>query len=87
MADAARRLGDEVVSDEDESLVLVDEDDREVGFLSKAVCHDGDGMLHRAFSLFVFNRRGELLLQRRSANKRLWPLYWSNSCCSHPRRG
>ena len=78
---------DEVVSSEAEELILVDEEDREIGHLSKAECHDGDGVLHRAFSIFIFNRRGELLLQRRSAEKRLWPLFWSNSCCSHPRRG
>ncbi|MDE2262137.1 MAG: isopentenyl-diphosphate Delta-isomerase [Gammaproteobacteria bacterium] len=73
-------------SDEAESLILVDEADREVGYLSKARCHEGRGILHRAFSLLIFNERGELLLQRRSAAKRLWPHYWSNSCCSHPRR-
>jgi isopentenyl-diphosphate delta-isomerase len=78
---------DEVVSNDRESLILVDEHDREVGTLSKAACHDGDGILHRAFSLFIFNSTGELLLQRRAADKRLWPLYWSNSCCSHPRAG
>ncbi len=76
-----------VVSDESEELILVDPDDAVVGYRSKARCHDGDGVLHRAFSLFVFNPDGELLLQQRSADKRLWPLYWSNSCCSHPRRG
>jgi isopentenyl-diphosphate delta-isomerase len=75
------------VSSEDELLILVDEHDREIGHLDKAACHDGEGVLHRAFSLFVFNRNGELLLQQRSPGKRLWPLYWSNSCCSHPRRG
>lgn len=68
-------------------MILVDRDDNEVGSLSKALCHDGDGVLHRAFSLFLFNGNGELLLQQRSAHKRLWPHYWSNSCCSHPRRG
>ncbi len=77
----------EVVSSEAEELILVDRDDQAVGFRDKAACHDGDGILHRAFSLFVFNPQGELLLQQRSAQKRLWPLYWSNSCCSHPRRG
>lgn len=87
MAEAAGRVADEVVSDEHEALILVDEEDREIGFLSKGACHDGDGVLHRAFSLFVFNPQGELLLQKRSDDKRLWPLYWSNSCCSHPRRG
>jgi isopentenyl-diphosphate delta-isomerase len=77
----------EVVSSEEEPLILVDESDREIGHLSKGACHDGDGVLHRAFSLFVFNGSGELLLQQRSEEKRLWPLFWSNSCCSHPRRG
>lgn len=78
---------DDVVSSENEELILVDAEDREVGFSSKASCHDRQGILHRAFSLFVFNRDGELLLQKRGADKRLWPMYWSNSCCSHPRRG
>lgn len=80
-------LRDEVVSFPDEDLILVDGDDREIGHLDKAGCHRGEGILHRAFSLFVFNDNGELLLQQRSADKPLWPLYWSNSCCSHPRRG
>ena len=69
-----------------EALILVDEADREVGHLDKARCHEGRGVLHRAFSLLIFNDAGELLLQQRSAGKRLWPLFWSNSCCSHPRR-
>jgi isopentenyl-diphosphate delta-isomerase len=73
------------VSSPTESLILVDEQDREIGFHPKAECHEGQGLLHRAFSVFLFNRDGELLLQKRSANKPLWPLYWSNSCCSHPR--
>ncbi len=77
----------EIVSDESESLILVDRDDNELGTLSKARCHDGDGILHRAFSVFVFDRDGRLLLQRRAGDKRLWPGYWSNSCCSHPRAG
>jgi len=69
-----------------EPLILVDPSDRELGHLSKAQCHAGRGVLHRAFSLLIFNGQGELLLQQRAASKRLWPLYWSNSCCSHPRR-
>ncbi len=80
-------LEHEIVSSESEELILVDESDNELGYLSKQQCHDGDGILHRAFSLFVFNAVGELLLQKRSADKRLWPLFWSNSCCSHPRQG
>jgi isopentenyl-diphosphate Delta-isomerase len=72
-------------ADED-ALILVDDADREIGYLGKTQSHRGSGVLHRAFSLLIFNPRGELLLQQRSATKRLWPLYWSNSCCSHPRR-
>jgi isopentenyl-diphosphate delta-isomerase len=77
----------DIVSSEEDPLILVDARDREQGRLSKAQCHDGDGVLHRAFSLFVFNQHRELLLQQRAAGKRLWPTYWSNSCCSHPRAG
>ena len=80
-------LNHKMVSSDSEELILVDERDNELGFLSKQQCHDGNGILHRAFSLFVFNAMGELLLQKRSADKRLWPLFWSNSCCSHPRKG
>lgn len=76
-----------VVSSEGEELILVNERDEEIGYRSKADCHDGAGILHRAFSLFLFNAAGELLLQQRGVDKRLWPGYWSNSCCSHPRRG
>ena len=76
-----------VVSSEAEMLILVDAEDAQIGTLDKAACHDGDGVLHRAFSLFVFNAAGETLLQRRHADKRLWPGYWSNGCCSHPRLG
>jgi isopentenyl-diphosphate Delta-isomerase len=68
-----------------DALILVDETDRSLGFLSKSLCHEGRGVLHRAFSLLIFNEGGELLIQQRAGCKRLWPLYWSNSCCSHPR--
>ena len=74
-------------SPESELLILVDTHDQETGSLGKVECHDGDGILHRAFSVFLFNDRGELLLQQRSADKRLWPMYWTNTCCSHPRQG
>ncbi len=80
-------LEGKIVSSESEELILVDESDNELGSLSKQQCHDGEGILHRAFSLFVFNDDGELLLQKRGSDKRLWPLFWSNSCCSHPRMG
>ncbi len=76
-----------IVSSESELLILVDPDDQETGNLSKAECHHGDGILHRAFSVLLFNDRGELLLQQRSVAKRLWPMFWTNTCCSHPRQG
>ena len=76
-----------IVSSESELLILVDQDDNTVGFLDKAACHDGKGLLHRAFSVFILNSQGEILLQRRSLGKRLWGGFWSNSCCSHPRKG
>jgi isopentenyl-diphosphate delta-isomerase len=78
--------GVDLTADSD-ALILVDAGDRRVGSLSKALCHEGRGVLHRAFSLLIFNGNGELLIQQRAASKRLWPLYWSNSCCSHPRAG
>ena len=87
MAEPLRRASEAVVSTEDDVLILVDDDDNEIGTLAKGACHDGSGVLHRAFSIFVFNPRGQLLLQQRDSSKRLWPGYWSNSCCSHPRAG
>jgi isopentenyl-diphosphate delta-isomerase len=78
---------DEIVSNDREELILVDEHDREIGACAKGACHAGTGTLHRAFSIFVFNADNELLLQKRSPEKLLWPNYWSNTCCSHPRRG
>jgi isopentenyl-diphosphate delta-isomerase len=76
-----------VVSSDDEPLVLVNDADEEIGFATKGRCHDGEGLLHRAFSVFLFSPEGEVLLQQRSGQKRLWPGAWSNACCSHPRRG
>jgi len=78
---------EEIVSNASEQLILVDDHDREIGFKAKTDCHTGKGVLHRAFSIFVFNADNELLLQQRSLSKMLWPGYWSNTCCSHPRRG
>jgi isopentenyl-diphosphate delta-isomerase len=76
---------DAIDDGDSEALILVDEQDHGVGYLNKAACHEGRGILHRAFSLLIFNDGGELLIQQRASGKRLWPLYWSNSCCSHPR--
>ena len=67
-------------------LILVDESDKALGFKSKSECHEGNGTLHRAFSVFIFNPLGQLLIQKRSSNKELWDLHWSNSCCSHPKK-
>jgi isopentenyl-diphosphate delta-isomerase len=78
---------EEIVSNASEELILVDEHDRETGFRGKTDCHIDKGVLHRAFSIFVFNGHNELLLQQRASTKMLWPGFWSNTCCSHPRRG
>ncbi|RMI05009.1 MAG: isopentenyl-diphosphate Delta-isomerase [Calditrichaeota bacterium] len=80
-------VNDRQVSFDDELLIVVDENDNVIGYKNKVECHRGEGILHRAFSIFIFNDRGELLIQKRSAQKPLWPLFWSNSCCSHPRKG
>lgn len=66
-------------------LIAVDHGDRALKACSKAICHDGDGICHRAFSVFIFDGRGHVLIHKRSKQKRLWPEFWSNSCCSHPR--
>lgn len=80
-------MNNNIVSYNDELLILVDNNDREIGFLEKDKCHKGEGILHRAFSIFLINSNNELLLQKRSPNKLLWGNYWSNSVCSHPRKG
>lgn len=75
------------VSFNDELLILVDEEDNVTGYDRKLNVHQGSGMLHRAFSIFLFSPCHRVLLQQRSEQKPLWPLYWSNSVCSHPRKG
>jgi len=75
------------VSFDTEELILVDSGDNVIGHDSKANVHRGRGMLHRAFSIFLFDADGRVLLHRRSPLKPLWPGFWTNSCCSHPRRG
>ena len=67
-----------------ELLILVDPEDTIIGYEKKEKCHQGEGLLHRAFSIFIFNERKQLLIQTRSSEKALWPLHWSNSVCSHP---
>ena len=68
-------------------LILVDSDDQEIGLMDKTLCHEDQGKLHRAFSIFLFNRSGEVLIQQRATSKPLWGDFWSNTCCSHPRAG
>ncbi|KAM6577354.1 hypothetical protein CsatB_029191 [Cannabis sativa] len=73
----------------DDECILVDENDRVVGHDTKYNCHlmekiEKDNLLHRAFSVFLFNSKYELLLQQRSATKVTFPLVWTNTCCSHP---
>jgi len=68
----------------DEYVVLVNEQDQVLGQLEKIEAHEL-GLLHRAFSVLLFNDRGELLLQQRAAHKYHSPLLWTNTCCSHQR--
>ena len=70
----------------DYEVILVDEEDKELGLMEKMEAHQ-KGLLHRAFSVFIFNDKGEMLLQKRSANKYHSGGLWTNACCSHPRPG
>jgi isopentenyl-diphosphate Delta-isomerase len=65
-------------------VILVDENDATIGKKEKLLAHK-KGLLHRAFSIFVFNSKNELLIQKRSLKKYHSPGLWSNTCCSHPR--
>ncbi|KAL8618027.1 hypothetical protein ACOMHN_021747 [Nucella lapillus] len=71
-----------------EECILVDDNDKNIGSASKKVCHllenINKGMLHRAFSVFLFNSQGKLLLQQRSDAKITFPGHFTNTCCSHP---
>ena len=69
----------------EEYIVLVDKQNRVLGTASKLEAHNNNTPLHRGFSLFLFNKKGELFLQQRGAKKKTWPLVWSNSCCGHPK--
>ena len=69
-----------------EKVILVDDTDREVGVMEKMEAHE-KGLLHRAFSVFIYNAKGEMLLQQRSAGKYHSPDLWTNACCSHPHPG
>ena len=75
------------VSHASENLILVSPEDEFLGTITKQEAHRPGGQLHRAFSVFLFTPEGQVLLHERSRLKPLWPGYWTNSCCSHPRHG
>lgn len=67
-----------------EKVVLVDEQDNEIGTMEKMEAHE-KALLHRAFSVFLFNDAGEMLIQKRASSKYHSGGLWTNTCCSHPR--
>ena len=69
-----------------EKVILVDEDDLAIGEMEKMEAHE-KAVLHRAFSIFVFNGQNKLMLQQRALTKYHSPGLWTNTCCSHPRPG
>ncbi|GFD76793.1 isopentenyl-diphosphate Delta-isomerase [Tenacibaculum sp. KUL113] len=69
-----------------EQVILVDQQDNPIGLMEKIEAHE-KALLHRAFSVFVFNNKNELMLQQRAAEKYHSPLLWTNTCCSHQRDG
>jgi isopentenyl-diphosphate delta-isomerase len=69
-----------------EMVILVNEHDKEIGLMEKQEAHI-KGLLHRAFSVMVFNGKGEMLLQQRALSKYHSGGLWTNTCCSHPRQG
>jgi isopentenyl-diphosphate Delta-isomerase len=70
-----------------EQVILVDHNDREIGLEEKLRAHQNGGKLHRAFSIFIFNRKGETMMQQRAETKYHGGGLWSNTVCSHPRKG
>lgn len=70
----------------EQQVVLVNEKDDPIGEMGKTEAHE-KGILHRAFSVFIFNSKGEMLLQQRALNKYHSGGLWTNACCSHPRPG
>jgi len=70
----------------EENVILVDQDNNQIGTMPKMEAHK-KAVLHRAFSVFVMNNKGEIMLQQRAAHKYHSPLLWTNTCCSHQRVG
>ncbi len=70
-----------------QKVILVDENDNQKGLEEKLKAHQNGGKLHRAISIFVFNRKGETMLQQRAMGKYHAAGMWSNTCCSHPMPG
>ncbi|OPX94097.1 MAG: Isopentenyl-diphosphate Delta-isomerase [Syntrophorhabdus sp. PtaB.Bin006] len=70
-----------------DELILVDAKDNDIGYAEKESCHIIPTKLHRAFSIFILDSTGAMLIHKRSPVKKTWPDFWSNSCCSHPRKG
>lgn len=70
----------------EELVILVDKKDNPIGLMPKMEAHE-KAVLHRAFSVFIFNNKNELMLQQRAAHKYHSPLLWTNTCCSHQRQG
>lgn len=70
----------------EENVILVNENDEQIGLMPKMEAHE-KALLHRAFSVFVMNDKGETMLQQRAAHKYHSPLLWTNTCCSHQREG
>jgi isopentenyl-diphosphate delta-isomerase len=73
-----------VVDLQEELVVLLDESGRSIGTAPKRTMHDTDTALHLAFSVYVFNNRGDVLVTRRALGKKTWPGVWTNSFCGHP---
>lgn len=70
----------------EEQVILVNEQDQEIGLMPKMEAHE-KAVLHRAFSVFIFNSKNELMLQQRASHKYHSPDLWTNTCCSHQRQG